>query len=621
MQYLKALKSIKTKPELARLLGIKPSVFTHSLYVTKPANQYSQFKIPKKSGGERTINAPTGKLKTIQSALSTLLLNCLDEIYCEKFPQSELAAPSAKHSKILKIKCSNAQSNQPSLSHGFERERSIITNAVLHLGRKNVLNIDLENFFESFNFGRVRGFFIKNKHFKLDPHIATVIAQIACHNNELPQGSPCSPVITNLITHALDIRLAALAVQYSCIYTRYADDITFSTREKIFPVKIMREDNGLYIAGKKLRSEIKRAGFTINNKKTRLQYRESRQDVTGLVVNKKPNTKKEYWRTVRAQCNTLFKTGTFHKKVGDEIVEGNINELEGQLNFIDQVDHYNRLRQKPALNPKYHFKKDALAKNQAKKRRYLFGGREKTFSQFLFYRLFYGNEKPTILTEGKTDNVYLKTAINMLAPAFPDLANAKTPKTPYELLLRFVKYSERTRFLLELHGGADYLKDFVIGYKTNLKRYQAPKPANPVIIFVDNDTGPQDAGLLSYVSNIDSATIFPTKLKLKTDIRKADFIHIFHNLYLVLTPLGKADCQTDIEYFFKDIDRLRKYNGKCFNTVAKRDSKNDLSKDSFAKHIVKAQKKHVDFSNLKPLLARIVQVIKHYNTIKQLYHD
>lgn len=616
MQSLQALKTIKTKPELAKLLGIKPSIFTHSLYVTKPANQYIQFKITKKSGGERTINAPTGKLKTIQSALSVFLLNCLDEINQEKFPQSELTAPSAKHSKVLKVKCNSALSIQPSLSHGFERKRSIITNAVMHLGRKNVLNIDLENFFESFNFGRVRGFFIKNENFKLDPHIATVIAQIACHNNELPQGSPCSPVISNLITHTLDIRLAALAAQHSCFYTRYADDITFSTREKNFPVKIMREDNGLYVAGKKLRSAIKRAGFKINNKKTRLQYCDSRQDVTGLIVNEKPNTKKEYWRTVRAQCNTLFKTGTFHKNVGDDIVEGNINELEGQLNFIDQVDHYNRLRQKPALNPKYHFKKDALAKNQAKKRRYLFGGREKTFSQFLFYRLFYGNECPTILTEGKTDNVYLKTAINMLASSFPDLAKPKTQKSPYELLIRFVKYSKRTRFLLELHGGADYLKDFVIGYKTNLKSYQAPKPTNPVIIIVDNDTGPQDAGLLNYISKIDSATIFPTKLKLKSDIRKAEFIHIFHNLYLVLTPLGKANCQTDIEYFFKDIDRLRKYDGKCFNTVAKRDPKKDLSKDSFAKHIVQAKKKKVDFTGLKPLLVRIVKVIKHYKNIK-----
>lgn len=614
MQKLQALKAIRTKPELAKLLGIKPSIFTHSLYIIKPANQYSQFKIPKKNGGERIINAPTGKLKTIQSALSNLLLDCLDEINKEQFPKSELATPSVKHSKILKIKCNSAQAKQPSLSHGFERQRSIITNAMMHLDRKNVLNIDLENFFQSFNFGRIRGFFIKNRNFELAPQIATVIAQIACHNNELPQGSPCSPVITNLITHSLDIKLAALAANHSCVYTRYADDITFSTREKTFPSQIMGNENNLYLNGKKLRNEIKRAGFKINNKKTRIQYKDSRQDVTGLIVNQKPNTKKEYWRTVRAQCNALFKTGSFTKKVNGVIVDGNINELEGQLNFIDQVDHYNRLRQKPALNASYQTKKDALAKNKAKQRRYLFNGREKTFSQFLFYRLFYANDKPTILTEGKTDTTYLTTAINMLASDFPSLAKVKSKNTPYELLIRFVKYSERTRFLLELHGGTDYLKDFIIGYKTQLKRFSAPKPVNPVIIIVDNDEGPKD--LLTYVANIADASIYPTSLKLNTDIRKADFIHIFHNIYLVITNLGAGDCQTDIEYFFKDIDRLRKYNGKCFNTVDKRDNDKDLSKEAFAQYIVKAQKKIVNFDGLKPLLNRVVKVIEHYDTIK-----
>jgi len=592
MSQLEALRKITTKPELATLLGVKATFLTYTLYKFPISTQYTQFTIPKKNGDIRTIFSPSDKLKSIQSSLSNLLLDCIDEIN----------EPKQKKYTYKKA-----------LSHGFVRECSIITNAMMHLNKKNVLNIDLKDFFDSFNFGRVRGFFIKNNHFKLDPHIATVIAQIACHNNQLPQGSPCSPVITNLITHVLDIRLVALATQYSCTYTRYADDITFSTREKVFPSQIMREENRQYTSGKKLRSEIKRAGFLINDKKTRIQYKDSRQDVTGLIVNQKPNVKKEYWRTARAQCNLLFKTGAFEKKVKGIAVHGNINELEGQLNFIDQLDHYNRLRQKPALNPKYHLKIDALAKNQAKQRRYLFSSREKTFSQFLFYRLFYANEKPTILTEGKTDNVYLKTAVNMLASTFPRLAKKKTAKTPYELLLFFVKYTERTRFLLELSGGADYLKGFIIGYKNHFKRYKAPKPSNPVIIIVDNDDGPKD--LINYVKNIDSATILPKKLKLKSNFREADFIHIFHNLYLVLTPLGSDACQTDIEYFFKDKDRLRKYNGKYFNTVKNRDFNQDLSKDSFANHIIKRHKENIDFSGLKPLFKRIVKVIEHYDNL------
>jgi RNA-directed DNA polymerase len=611
MRKLEKLRAVTAKAELAGLLGIHPSFFTYTLYKIGTENQYTQFTIPKKSGGDRAINAPTDKLKSIQSALSTFLLDCLDEINQERFPNSKLAYPTVKHAKTLKLKYGDEQAKQQTLSHGFERKRSIITNAMMHIGQKNVLNIDLENFFESFNFGRVRGFFIKNNDFNLQPEIATVIAKIACHDNQLPQGSPCSPVITNLITHSLDIRLVTLAEKYSCIYSRYADDITFSTRKSTFPRQLMRDENGSYILGKSLRSEIRRAGFAINAEKTRILHQDSRQDVTGLIVNKKPNVKKEYWRTVRSQCHSLFKTGSFTKTVNGTVIEGNINELQGQLNFIDHIDHYNRLRQKPALNPMYQYKRDELAKGQSKQRRYLFNGREKTFSQFLFYRMFYSGDKPTLLTEGKTDNIYLKTAINMLAASYPTLAQSKK----YELLCHFVKYSERTRFLLELQGGGDYLRDFAKSYKSQCAQYKAPKPTQPVIMFVDNDDGPKN--LINYVAKITGAAIFPKHLNLRDDIRQADFIHLFENLYLALTPLTTSGKHTDIEHFFTATDRLRQHNKMCFNTVTARDKEKDLSKDAFAKQIVKGRKQQIDFKGLAPLLDRIVQIQKHYDSIKQ----
>lgn len=297
MDKISKIKGVITKQELAELLGVKASFLTYVLYIRRPENQYVQFAIPKKSGGERVINAPMEKLKSLQSKLSNLLLDCADEIDKAKFPDSEINKYRDKNSKsnnheTLKIKVPNSDIKQPSLSHGFVRKRSVITNAMMHLGQKNVLNVDLEDFFDSFNFGRVRGFFIKNENFRLNPHIATVIAQIACYENKLPQGGPCSPVITNLITHALDVRLAALAEKHSCVYSRYADDLTFSTRETAFSRHIARLDDGVYAPGKKLKSEIIRSGFSINDKKTRVQFKDSRQDVTGLVVNQKPSVKK-----------------------------------------------------------------------------------------------------------------------------------------------------------------------------------------------------------------------------------------------------------------------------------------------------------------------------------------
>lgn len=617
MNKLSKLKAVTTKQELAELLGVKASFLTYVLYILRPENQYVQFSIPKKNGGKREINAPIEKLKSLQSSLSNLLLDCIDEINKVKFPRSEVNKNRDKSSKannheILKIKVPNADIKQQSLSHGFVRNRSIITNAMMHLGQKNVLNIDLKDFFDSFNFGRVRGFFIKNKNFKLDSHIATVIAQIACYDNKLPQGGPCSPVITNLITHALDIRLAALAEKYSCIYTRYADDLTFSTREKVFPEKIARLDNGKYAAGKKLKSEISRSGFSINDKKTRVQFKDSRQDVTGLVVNRKPNVKKEYWRTAKSQCHSLFRTGSFTKIVSDVVVEGNINELEGQLNFIDQVDSYNRLRQKAPLNYVYQFAKHGHNTLP------LLSDRERTFSRFLYYRLFYGNAKPTILCEGKTDNVYLKTAIKRLVSAYPKLAktrvNSETKKPSYDLLVRFLEYSKRTRFLLQLFGGTSYLSYFISKFEAQYAFYKAPKPQHPVLIVLDNDSGFYKE-IENKLKKIETPAVYPVSLK-KHDFRKADFIHVMHNLYIVLTPLSATGKDTMIEDLFDDTARGVVVSGKTFNPKDGRDNAKEYGKEVFAKKVIQDQRNKINFDGLKPLLDRMVKAIEHYDSIK-----
>lgn len=616
MSRLKYLKVAKTKPQLADVLGVSPVFLTKCLYVVKPENQYHQFEIDKKSGGKRKITAPKTELKSLQSKLSELLMDCIDEINKSKFPNSQQVSPKKTiqqkkdpAAEVLKIKISNSAIRQPSLSHGFTRQRSILTNAVMHLGQKNVLNIDLENFFDSFNFGRVRGFFIKNKNFELSPSIATVIAQIACYKDTLPQGSPCSPVITNLITHHLDIRLASLANRYKCTYTRYADDITFSTRLSIFPPEIMRDTLNGFAPGKRLKRAIKHAGFSINERKTRIQYKNSRQDVTGLIVNKTLGVKSEYWRTARAKCNSLFNTGSFTTERKGELVEGSINELEGQLNFIDQIDHYNRIRQKAPLQPEYSIKK------VGKETRRLHSGREKTFSRFLFYSLFYGNDKPTILCEGKTDNVYLKSAINRLKDNYPLLVTDEGSE--YKLLLRFVEYSKRTRFLLELFGGTDYLGGFIKNYESRINFYKAPKPQHPTIIFLDNDAGSDKIikPLKQELKN--KITLFPPQSNFEKGMHTCDFIHVIENLYVVFTPLGGTGCSTDIEYFFGDDARLRQHpSGLCFNSVADRNPKTDLSKDAFANHIVKGQKKDIDFKGFIPLLDRVVSVINHYEKIK-----
>ncbi|MDW6016973.1 retron Ec67 family RNA-directed DNA polymerase/endonuclease [Vibrio plantisponsor] len=582
MNSITQLKNCNTRVDLALLLKVKPAVLTFTLYKKGPQNNYTSFNIPKKNGGVRTINAPIGKLKTLQTNLSKLLLDCIDDINKERGFNSGLA-------------------------HGFVRERSIITNAIMHKNSKNVLNIDLDNFFGSFNFGRVRGFFQKNRNFLLNDEVATTIAQIACCNNELPQGSPCSPVITNLITHSLDIQLLKLANKYSCTYSRYADDITFSTRKSKFPPEIMVENNGVYNPSKRLKHEIKRADFKINDKKTRIQYRDSRQDVTGLIVNKKIGVKKEYRRTTKSMCNSLFHTGSYTKIVNDKHVAGTINELEGRLNFIDSIDLYNRINYPEKLSIHY------THRNYGYKTRALLTGREKTFSKFLFYKWFFAPSKPTILCEGKTDNIYLKSAIFQLAAHYPKLVKA----TPFEHLVNYFSYNKRSRFLLELSGGTSYLAGFISSYSDHYSLYSAPKSGQPIIIILDNDSGLND--IISALAKIDTCTVYPIDKatgNIKEDIKTADFIHVVHNLYIVLTPLnGKNDSM--IENLFNPALWSTPIQGRTFDPTEKRTPKNSFyGKNTFATEVIKRQKATIDFSGFHPLFERMTLAITHYEGIR-----
>ena len=167
MSKLTSLKAATSLSDVAKLVSYRPSAVSYILYQQPAASNYTTFQIPKRNGGCRTIKAPVKALKVLQRKLSDLLQDCVEEINTDKKRKDRMA-------------------------HGFKRKRSIITNARQHRRRRWVFNLDLEDFFPSINFGRVRGFLLKNRDFELHQDVATVIAQIACHENSLPQGSPWS---------------------------------------------------------------------------------------------------------------------------------------------------------------------------------------------------------------------------------------------------------------------------------------------------------------------------------------------------------------------------------------------------------------------------------------------
>ena len=568
MSRLAALKAASSLKALANLLDFKPKAVSYILYKIPPATKYTTFEIPKRTGGLRTIMAPTEKLKNLQRKLADLLQDCQAEI-------------------------DEARKLEDRTAHGFKRGRSIVTNARQHRHRRWVLNVDLEDFFPSINFGRVRGFLIKNRDFALSEKVATVIAQIACHDNTLPQGSPCSPVISNLVAHVLDMRLVKLVDKFGCSYSRYADDLTFSTNKRDFPVEIAKPlgdeppEAHLWVPGEALQDVITRSGFKVNAKKTRFMYRTSRQEVTGLTVNQKIGVRQQYRHDVRAMVHKLVTTGQF-EIVGSVIKEGKPTmekrpgtrpELHGMLGFIDGIDVFNS--KIPSPKP-------------AERR---FSSREAVYRRFLLYTTFYAPLKPVILCEGDTDNVYLRHAIRRLAPDFHDLA--EVTKQNIVPKVRIYKYprSSTTRLLDLGSGGYASLLVFMSSYKKETVNF-GPGLAEPVIVVYDNDSGGES--LRRQVRQ---------NFKVIAD-GSEPFIHVFKNVYAVPTPFGPNGAPTEIEDLFDAATKATRLNGKSFCSEKQIDEDSQYGKRVFANEVIATHASKIDFSGFKPLLTNISEAIK-----------
>ena len=555
MTYLKKIREAQTLKDIAHILGVQPKTVSYLLYILPDAEKYRSFEIPKRNGGTRLINAPEPRLKMVQRRLANVLYECIAEV--------EKCTPPRRP-----------------LSHGFARSRSIFTNASVHKNRRYVLNLDLEDFFPSLNFGRIRGFFIKDKRFELNEKVATVIAQIACHKNELPQGSPCSPIISNLLGHLLDVRLVRFARKYKCTYSRYADDITFSTNLKDFPSALAEpipEKPQYWQLGLPLIQEIQHAGFEVNNDKTRMQWRGSRQVATGLVVNKKVNIRSEYYRTARAICNRLFLTGEYYISDPENSLDG-LNKIEGILSHI----HY--IKDRADLREEEEKKKDPLAIR-------------KLYRRFLFYKYFVALEKPLIVTEGKTDPIYLRAAITKLPKYHPQLGEFVNGK--FSSAIRFLRYSDTIDKILRLSGGTGNLKDFILkNYKKDINSFKFQPLAYPVIILIDNDQGARD--IFSMVKK---------RFEIKTT---KSFYHLHKNLYIVTTPENGKKSKSCIEDLFDPELLKTRLDGKTFDFSKKNKADDKHGKTVFATQVVRQNADKINFSGFEKLLDRIIAVLDHY---------
>jgi retron-type reverse transcriptase len=550
---------------VAELLGFKPKALAYVLYVKPLGDKYRTFEIPKRTGGTRIINAPCPELMNLQRRLAGLLQACIDENNLAK--------------KVTSV-----------LSHGFRPGYSIITNADVHDNRRFVFNVDLENFFGTINFGRVRGFFISNRNFQLTPKVATIVAQIACHDNALPQGSPCSPVISNLLGHPLDILLAALAHKHGCSYSRYADDITFSTNKTSFPEAIASPVIGIghhWEAGASLLKAIHKNGFTVNTKKTRMQYDGSRQEVTGLIVNAKVNTPYKFRRKARAMVHQLRTAGSFHREVTGKTEDGTLEQLNGILSFIDSIVVFNKKKSMPP-----HEKALPLPFLEG------IGGTEAVFQDFLFYKHFFASPKPVVVCEGKTDNIYIKAAIKALVDAYPALAT-KGGTGKVQMLISLFRRTKTSDRFLGLTGGSSQLVTLVKQYLSTSKQVAVSKATQPVILLIDNDDGAK--GVFGYVGKIIGKPVDNT----------VPFIRVSDKFYVVATPLLAGGKSSMIEDFFDAGVKATKLDGKTFNPKNEDiDHKAEYGKTYFALHVVKKLEATIDFKGFKGLLDSLVAALE-----------
>lgn len=322
--------SIKTVSEFAALLDeIKQDEFGSAKYaITEKQllhfanakivpNRYKTFQIRKKSGGLREINAPCYQLGVI--------------LYISNILFKAIYTPSSSVT-------------------GFTEGKSVVDNARVHASHHYVFNIDLKDFFPSIPQARVWAR-LQLPPFNFTQEIANVVAGLCCHFNKehtdcvLPQGAATSPLLTNAICDTLDRRMKGVAKRFGLHYSRYADDMTFSSMHN---QTVHYEDEN-----SEFRQEIKRIiedqGFRMNDKKTRLLRDGQRQEVTGLTVNSVVNVSRQYISDLRwilsvweregyAKAYSLFyfkyKKEKGYIKKGEPIME---NVIGGKLNYLKMV--------------------------------------------------------------------------------------------------------------------------------------------------------------------------------------------------------------------------------------------------------------------------------------------
>lgn len=276
---------------LADFLGLKDDKL--QMLIKGKDNYYHSFYIPKSNGGRRLISAPSDDLKGIQR---DILRSILDRVPIH---------PSA---------------------NGFKRKKSIITNAKNHIGNEVIIKIVIKDFFPSITFQRVKGVYMRLGY---PERVAEALAELSTFKGHLPMGAPTSPYLSNIIAARLDRRFTNLGKKIGFRYSRYADDLAFSS-----------EDRNLTRHIPFFKKIIEDEGFVVNEKKIVIARKGGQQKITGVVVNEKINIDRKEYKKLRAVVHNCLK-GDLRgemKKWGASSIGKFKETLSGHIHFVRMLN-------------------------------------------------------------------------------------------------------------------------------------------------------------------------------------------------------------------------------------------------------------------------------------------
>ncbi len=253
---------------------------------------YHNVFIPKSDGTKRKLSVPDLILKNVQRSIADNIL--------AHYPISKYATAYKPGSSVQK-------------------------NARPHVNKKNILKLDIAGFFDNITYSRVKDdVFYKEK---FSEPIRILLAMLCYYRDSLPQGTPTSPSITNIIMYDFDEKIGAYCSEKRISYTRYCDDMTFSgdfDKKEIIEL---------------VRTELKKLGLFLKNRKTAFIPKSKRQTVTGIVVNEKINLTKEYKKKIRQEMHYIEKFGlaSHVKRQGITNSYEYLSSLKGRIAFVLQT--------------------------------------------------------------------------------------------------------------------------------------------------------------------------------------------------------------------------------------------------------------------------------------------